>query len=238
VLMDRIRRGKNKHRGLLITVVVLIAAATVASFAVGGSSNIGKSTNNEDTTQVQIDALNTSIAESKKVADTDMTFSESKNLADMLIKVAGLQLDQNSSSTEAAQNALDAAKYYNLTIKKAPAELNDKGMADLIRQKATALYTAGDAAGAETGLKEALALVPLDYETNQTYIIYLLYSKGIDQAIAYAENYRAKLPSDDANIATVDSLISNLKSTKADQEKSSTNTSGTNSGQDSGTSAK
>lgn len=224
MLMEKIRRGPKKHRKLLIAVVVVIAASIVASFAIGGSSKIGAGNNNQDTTQLQIDALNTSIAESKKIADADMSFSESKNLADMLIKLANLQSGKDSAKS--AQNALEAAKYYDLTLDKAPAELNNKGKADLIRQKAVALFTAGDAAGAETTLKEALSFAPLDYDANYAYAILLLSNKGFDAAIAYAESYRAKLPADDSNIANADNLISSLKSMKEAQEKDSTDNSG------------
>lgn len=237
MLMDKIRRGPKKHRKLLIAVVVVIAASIVASFAIGGSSNIGSNKSNQDTTQLQIDALNTSVAESKKVADADMTFSESKNLADTLIKLANLQSSQDSSSKEGVQNAVEAAKYYDLALKKAPAELNDKGRADLIREKAVALYYAGDATGAETELKKAIDLMPFDYEANYAYAIILLNNKGIDAAIAYAESYRAKLPADDANIANADSLVSSLKSMKEAQESKTTDNSDSTAG-DSGTSAK
>jgi len=225
--MDKIRRGPKKHRKLLIAVVVLIAASIVASFAIGGSSNIGISNSDQNTTQLQIDALNTSIAESKKIADADMTYSESKNLADMLIKLADLQSGQESSATVGAQKYLEAVKYYDLAFEKAPAELNDKGKADLIRQKAIALYYAGDATGAETTLKEALSLAPLDYNVNYVYTFVLLSNKGIDAAMAYAESYRAKLPADDANISAADSLVSSLKSMKEAQEKGSDDDSAT-----------
>ncbi len=187
MFMDSLRRAKNKHRGILILIVVLLSISVVASFAVMGSSSLFRNSGSNDANspeqlQLQAEAILSAIEEAE-AATGERDFTANSNLAGLYASLTGVyqQLGDEQFKTAAAS----AAQYYQACLDTAPAELNATGKANILVQKAASLYLTGDLEGARADYQQALEIDPENWNSIYGYSMFLMDTEGMAASEAY-----------------------------------------------------
>lgn len=209
--MEDMRRGIKRHRKVVLIVVIVLAAGLVSSFAFMGANKTDfsalKNTGADGANiQAQVDALKEAITDASKPEGAEWTFSENRNMAELYKSLAEAYLKLNDSANMASA-ASQAAKYYQGSLDTAPAELNDKGKADIYASQGLMYFFAGQNDPSRAAFVSALKLAPSDIEINYQYAYVIYGLEGLDAAVAFLNEYKESLPQDDANRTTVDNII-------------------------------
>lgn len=237
MVMTKIRRSKNKMRVPLIIMTAVLAFGLVGSFAIWSSPNLKNNASGQNQTpeekiknyQASIDTWETSLKEKPK------DFSLLRSLADVRFEQAQLYVEtgDNNKSKEVFAKSLEN---YLLAMDNAPAEINNKGRADLMVRAAYCASASGENNLAGHMFQEAVKLVPEDYETRSNYTIFLVMQQNFAGAKDELTKYKALLKEGDPLIAQVDQMIKGIedieKSAQAEtNQDSSSQTEATEQGQ-------
>jgi len=223
MVIQKIRRGKNKMRLPLIIMVVMLAVGLVGSFAIWSSPNVNTTPGNEIAPEEQIKNLQVSIDSlEKELAEKPKDFSIIKSLADARSQQAGLyaQVNDKKKSEEVFKQGLEN---YLSALDYAPEDLNEKGRADIMVQAAFCASNSNQGSVAGTLYQEAVKLVPEDFNVRYNYVLFLgFYQQNIPAAKEELARYKALFNEGDERIAQADQLleiINALEQAAKEQEK-------------------
>lgn len=233
MFMESLRQSKKKHRNLMLVVVLVLAVSLVGSFAIwqspSGQGGSGSESDNTAQYQAALQSVQTAI-------DTKLAEVGEGNTPDFATASAIGELYatayQYNSMLEDAQNAViaanQAAVYYELALQQAPAELNEQGLANYKALTGTYYLVSNQFDKAGSYLKEALDVMPEDYQLNYSYAMYLMRMNKTDEAIAHLTSYRATLEDGGETAQQVDSLIALLNAMQNPPEQSTDESEGEN----------
>lgn len=225
MVMQAIRRGKNKWRGPLIIMVIVLAVGLVGSFAIWSSPNSGNnSAGGEIDPQEQINNLQVSIdGMEKELADKPKDFSLLRSLADVRSQQGGFyaQVNDKEKSKKVFAKGLEN---YLAALDNAPAEINAQGKADIMVSAAYCASNSEQANAAGALYQQAIELVPEDFNARYNYVLFLaFYLQDTNKAKEEISNYKALLKDGDERIAKADQLLSAIETLeKAAQEEAKT----------------
>lgn len=214
MVMQAIRRGKNKMRGPLIIMVIVLAFGLVGSFAIWSSPdmNNNQTGTGEVNPEEQIKNLQISIdSMEKELAEKPKDFSLLKSLADVKTKQGGFyaQIDDQEKSKEVFAGGLEN---YLAALENAPAELNEKGQADIMLSAAFCASNSEQDNVAGSLYQEAIKLVPEDFTARYNYVLFLaFYLQDLNKAKAEIADYKSILKDGDERIAQADQLLSAIE---------------------------
>ncbi|MCR6544469.1 tetratricopeptide repeat protein [Dehalobacterium formicoaceticum] len=216
MVMQAIRRSKNKMRVPLIIMVAILAFGLVGSFAIWSSPNLNLNNaqgKGEVDPQAMVNSLQTSIDQLEKdLAKNPQDFTTLKNLGEVRSQQGGfyLQLNDKDKSKEVFAKGLDN---YLLALEHKPQELNNQGQADLM---VAAAYCASNAEQENTAgplYQKAVQLAPQDFNARSNYVIYqAFYLRDIEGAKKEITAYKGLLPEGDGRIAQADQLSGLIES--------------------------
>lgn len=214
MVMQAIRRGKNKMRGPLIIMVVVLAVGLVGSFAIWSSPDIGNTQPGagEINPEEQIKNLQISIDSMEKdLTEKPKDFSLLRSLADVKAKQGGLyaQIGEQEKSKEVFAKGLEN---YLGALENAPAEINEKGKADIILGAAFCASNSEQDKMAGSLYQDAIKLIPEDFTARYNYVLYLAFYLGdLNMAKAEIVDYKNILKDGDERIAQADQLLSAIE---------------------------
>lgn len=223
MVMQAIRRGKNKWRGPLIIMVIVLAVGLVGSFAIWSSPNASNNAagTGEIDPQEQIKNLQVSIdSMEKELAEKPKDFSLLTSLADVRSQQGGFyaQVNDKEKSKEVFAKGLEN---YLAALDNAPAEINAQGKADIMVSAAYCASNSEQANAAGALYQQAIELVPEDFTARYNYVLFLaFYLQDTNKAKEEINNYKALLKDGDERIAQADQLLNAIESLeKAAQEQ-------------------
>lgn len=214
MVMQAIRHGKNKMRGPLIIMVIVLAVGLVGSFAIWSSPSVNNnaSGSGEVNPEEQIKNLQVSIdSMEKELAEKPKDFSVLKSLADVRSQQGGFyaQINDAEKSKEVFAKGLEN---YLAALDNAPAEINEQGKADIM---VSAAYCASNSEQDNTAgalYQQAIELVPEDFTARYNYVLFLaFYLQDINKAKEEITKYKAVLKDGDERIAQADQLLSAIE---------------------------
>ncbi|MEL7565364.1 MAG: hypothetical protein AAGU27_10810 [Dehalobacterium sp.] len=214
MVMQAIRRSKNKMRGPLIIMVVVLAVGLVGSFAIWSSPNFNKnaSGDGEINPEEQIKNLQVSIDSMEKdLAEKPKDYSLLKGLADIRTQQGGFyaQINDKDKSKEVFAKGLEN---YLSALDNAPAEINEQGKADIMLAAAFCASNSEQDNTAGVLYQQAIELVPEDFSARYNYVLFLaFYLQDLSKAKEEIAKYKAILKDGDERIAQADQLLSAIE---------------------------
>jgi len=214
MVMQAIRRGKNKMRGPLIIMVVVLAVGLVGSFAIWSSPSMNNNAagNGEVNPEEQIKNLQVSIDSMEKdLAEKPKDYSLLKGLADIRTQQGGFyaQINDAAKSKEVFAKGLEN---YISALDNAPAEINEQGQADIMLAAAYCASNSEQDNVAGSLYQQAIKLVPEDFTARYNYVLFLaFYLQDLNKAKEEIANYKAILKDGDERIAQADQLLSAIE---------------------------
>ncbi|GEM_PF-2543768 len=226
MFMQNLRKATQKHRKLLIIVVVLLGASMVGTFA-SWNSNYDESSSSSDSpsTAEYIKMYENLVKEKTPAEGKPVDYGTATTLAQyykQLNTYYYTAYTENQSSDEKlakeyltkSTNAITkAAEYYQVAIDNALPGLNNLGKAQLYANKAAALFGAGtDSQTVRANYQKAYELAPDNWDIAYSYSWFILSTDGLEKATAFLTAYKNSLPADSSTSSTVDQAIQYYKS--------------------------
>jgi len=223
--MTNIRKGTQKHRKLLIIVVIILGAGMVSTFATWNSNYGASSSSDDPTTTDYIEMYEGAIKDNTPAEGQQIDYSTASTLAQdykYLSSYYNKASDENKSTdedlanqylTKSTESITKAAEYYQLAIDNAPENLNNLGLAQLYANKAAALFSVGTASEeVRADYQKAYALAPDNWDIAYSYSQFILVNDGLEKATAFLTEYKSSLPEGSTTGTTVDQVIEYYKS--------------------------
>jgi len=211
--IQSMRHVTKSKRWIMVSVIVILIAGLLVSYAVWSSPDNLKS-GSTDETQAKIDAYTQSIAsEETELANTPNDFSILSTLGELYYNLGVAQMSSEDQTIQASYTTSfnKSAGYYINALENAPESLNDKGRSDLLMKVGVSYLSAGDADDGNQYLRQGLEAAPTDYQNNVLYAQAMLYQGRIAEAQATLEYYKSLLPAGDTNIANIDAMLNDIE---------------------------
>lgn len=210
MVMQAIRRGKNKMRGPLIIMVIVLTVGLIGSFAIWSSPSMNNASGNgEIDPEDQIKNLQVSIdSMEKELEEKPKDFSVLRSLADIRSQQGGLyaQINDAEKSKEVFAKGLEN---YLSALDNVPEETNEQGKADIMVSAAYCASNSEQENAAGALYQQAIELVPEDFTARYNYVLFLaFYLQDINGAKEEMGRYKALLPDGDERLAQADQLLS------------------------------
>ncbi len=209
--IQSMRNATQKNRWIMIIIAVLLIAGILITYAVSSSVGGTGLTDQEANVEQQIQYYQQAVAAlEEELANQPNDYSTLTQLGENYYNLAVMQgANGDSEGMDASLKA--GIGYYQDALNNAPENLNDLGKAELdMKIGGMYFYTTEKDTGYEY-MREAVNLVPENYDINVTYAYYLWMDGQYEQAIAVLEVLKDVLPADDEHAADLDTTLADLK---------------------------
>ncbi len=243
--IQSMRHITKTKRWIMVSIIVILIAGLLISYAVWSSPDHLNS-GNTDTTQAKIDAYTQSISSQEtELANNPEDFSTLSTLGELYYNLGEAQASSTDLNVKTGSKTSfnKSAGYYNDALNNAPENLNDKGKANLLMKVGVSYLAGGDTDNGNKYLRQGLEAAPTDYDNNVLFAQLMFYQGRIAEAQAALEYYKSLLPAGDSNIANIDSLLQQIedewkKQSESENQDDSTDTDKSDTGTDDGTTSK